>query len=68
MRVCGLACLTPSIARMPSSPGIRMSMSMTCGFADRASAIASKPSSASPTSSRSSWDCTAMRSPALIKG
>jgi len=46
--------ITRRVASIPSSCGIRMSISTTSGLSRRASSTASMPSAASPTTSRSS--------------
>ena len=43
------------VAAMPSTRGIRTSMSTTSGRCRRTSSTASRPSAASPTTSRSGW-------------
>ena len=56
----------PQISRVASSPsrcGIRMSIRMTSGRSFRASATASVPSLASPTTSRSGAESTSTRKP-----
>ncbi len=52
------------VASIPSTPGMRMSISTTSGRSSRASATASSPSSASPTTSRSSCTSRIARKPA----
>jgi hypothetical protein len=60
---CGTAARTRRVASMPSSRGIRTSMSTTSGWSCLAMATAWTPSVASPTTSMSGWAARIMANP-----
>ena len=51
------------VASMPSTRGMRTSMSTTSACSRRATVTASSPSAASPTTTRSGWASTIMANP-----
>src|SRR6202035_3762843 len=55
------------VASMPSTPGMRMSISTTSGRSVRTASMAADPSAASPTTSRSGCASRIMRKPARIR-
>ena len=60
--------VTERVASMPSTPGMRTSISTTSGFRPAHWSMASAPFAASPTTAMSSWSLRIIRRPVLTSG